>query len=154
MRKRIIRQQSVEPAGDEWLDLERLAEVEVTSEDPQHPIEAALLPEGVGWRASAPGTQTIRLLFERSQRLRRIQVLFTESIRARAQEFALSWSGGDGEPMREIVRQQYNFSPPETVQELEDYRVELASVRTLELTIIPDRSGGSVFASLARLRVA
>ena len=44
--------------------------MEVTSEDAAHPIESALLPGSAsGWRAAAPGTQTIRLLFIRPQRL-------------------------------------------------------------------------------------
>jgi hypothetical protein len=45
MRKRIINQGSKEcPAADHgWLDLERLAEVEITSEDAAHPIESAIL---------------------------------------------------------------------------------------------------------------
>ncbi len=59
MRKRIIptaqqREHAHIPDAD-WLDLERLAEVEVTSEDPAHPIESALLPNGgPGWRAAHP----------------------------------------------------------------------------------------------------
>lgn len=68
MRKRIIapREQETAVAEDDWLDLESLAEVEVSSEHIAHPIEAALLPgRGSGWRASAPGKQTIRLLFTR-----------------------------------------------------------------------------------------
>ena len=46
MRKRIVASPARETASldDDWLDLESLAEVEVTSEDAAHPIEAALLP--------------------------------------------------------------------------------------------------------------
>jgi len=50
--------------------LEELAEVEVNSENPGHPIVAARLPgHASGWRAGAPGKETIRLLFERPQPL-------------------------------------------------------------------------------------
>ena len=56
MRKRIIaplEQETATPA-DDWLDLESLAEVEVTSEDVAYPIESALLSrQGSGWRAAA-----------------------------------------------------------------------------------------------------
>ena len=49
----------------DWLDMEQLAQVEVTSEDSAHPIEAALVPGGEsGWRAAQPGEQTIRLIFD------------------------------------------------------------------------------------------
>jgi hypothetical protein len=52
------------------------------------------------------------------------------------------------------LRQQYNFSPPEAAQEVEDYDVDLDGVTALELKIVPDISGGSTRASLAQLRVA
>ncbi len=71
MRKRIIDhvQQGTEPPGD-WLNVEELAEVEITSEDAAYPIESALVPGGTsGWRAAGPGKQTIRLLFATPQPL-------------------------------------------------------------------------------------
>ena len=73
MRKRIINQnpQNVSPVDQSWLDLQRLAQVEVTSEEAAHPIEAALIPSvGSGWRAAQAGEQTIRLLFDELQRVR------------------------------------------------------------------------------------
>ena len=61
---------ATDPAG-EWLDLERLATVEVASEAPAYPIESALLPplagSGTGWRAASPGTQTIRIVFDETE---------------------------------------------------------------------------------------
>jgi len=63
MRKRIIPpvKQDASPTGENWLDLERLAQAEITSEDAAYPIESALLPGQVsGWRATEPGEQTIR----------------------------------------------------------------------------------------------
>ena len=61
---------------------------------------------------------------------------------------------GHGRSFREIVRQQWNFSPPETVRETEDYTVDLSDVTVLELRILPDKSGGEARASLASLRLA
>lgn len=72
---------------------------------------------------------------------------------ARTQEFVLRWSPEAGAPYREIVRQQWNFSPPDTVRELEDYRVELSGVAALELIISPDIGQGGAVASLTQLRV-
>jgi hypothetical protein len=40
------------------------------------------------------------------------------------------------------VRQQWNFSLPGTVREIEDYAVTLPDVTVLELNIVPDQSGG------------
>jgi len=137
-----------------WLDLESLAQVEITSEDAAHPIESALRPGlGPGWRAAQPGEQAIRLLFDEPQRLRRILLVFDERERARTQEFVLRWSADSGQTYREMVRQQYNFSPPGTVREAEDYGVELEGVTALELRIVPDVSGGDSCASLAMMRL-
>ena len=157
MRKRIIDQESqnVVPVDQGWLDLQSLAQVELTSEDAANPIEAALVPDaGLGWRAAQAGEQTIRLLFDELQTVRRIQVLFHEDQQARTQEFVLRWSPDGGRSYREIVRQQYNFSPPGVTREFEDYAVDLTGVTALELRIVPDMSGGDARASVAQLRIA
>jgi len=129
--------------------------VEITSEDPAHPIESAIVPgHEAGWRAAQPGEQTIRLIFDDPQRLSHIRLLFEESEVQRTQEFVLRWSAGGGSAFREIIRQQWNFSPPDTIRELEDYRVELSGVTVLELIIVPDKNGGPARASLTQLRLA
>ena len=157
MRKRIVgrAQQEAVLADQDWLNVERLADVEVTSEDPRYPIEAALVPgRGSGWRAAEPGRQTMRLLFTSPQRLRRIWLVFAESTIERTQEYVLRWSSDGGQSFHEIVRQQWNFSPQGATWETEDHRVELSDVAILELSIIPDTSGNLAFASLVQLRIA
>ena len=156
MRKRIINPlpQSPLPEGEAWLELEEIAQVEITSEDSSHPAEGALLPGSEsGWRAAYPGEQTLRLVFDKPMRIRRIRLVFIETERERIQEFVLRWSPDEGQSFREIVRQQWNFSPPHTTRELEDYQVELTGVTTLELSIMPDKSGGEARASLSQLRL-
>jgi hypothetical protein len=144
----------ISPPDEEWLNLEHLASVEITSEDATYPIESALLPgQESGWRAGQPGEQTIRLIFDQPLRLRRIWLLFAESAVERTQEFVLRWSPDGGRSFREIVRQQWNFSPPETIRELEDYPVELSGVTVIELSIVPDKNGGPARASVAQLRL-
>jgi len=156
MRKRVVGlvpKDSPLPDRD-WLDLERLAHVEVTSEDPTHPIESALVPGAEsGWRAAQPGRQTIRLIFDRPQALRRIWLLFIEPDVARTQEFVLSWSPDDGRSFKDILRQQWNFNPG-AIQEVEDYEVELSEVTQLNLSIVPDQGAGEARATLARWRLA
>ena len=157
MRKRLVGHGPGEVAAAEpgWLNLEHLAQVEITSEDVGYPIESALLPgTGSGWRAAQSGEQTIRLLFDEPLRLKRIHLVFQEDKKERTQEFVLRWSPDGGQSYREIVRQQYNFSPPEALSEVEDYDVDLDGVTALELKIVPDISGGSAQASLAQLRLA
>jgi len=156
MRKRIIGfDQVTEWRNEEWLDLAKLAEVEVTSEDDLFPIESALLPgANRGWRAAGAGKQTIRIIFDQPQKLSRIFVTFEELENARTQEFVLRWTTGIGDAYREIVRQQWNFGPPETVREVEDYRVQLSNVKVLELVIQPEITAGQAVASLVQLRLA
>jgi hypothetical protein len=157
MRKRIINRSSKEPSSVDqgWLDLGRLAQVEITSEDAGHPVESALVPgSGPGWIAGETGEQTIRLLFDEPQALRQIQLVFEEERRERTHEFVLRWSGDGGRSYREILRQQYTFSPPGTTREVEDYVVNLHGVTVLELRITPDISRGDARASLILLRLA
>jgi hypothetical protein len=98
--------------------------------------------------------QTIRLLFAHPQRLRRVWLNFVEPLTERTQEYVLRWSPDGGQSFREIVRQQWNFSPQGATCETGDHHVELPAVTVLELSIIPDTSGGNAFASLAQLRLA
>ena len=157
MRKSVITATPPEVSHEDegWLDLEHAARVEVSSEDERHPVEAALVPGArSGWRAAGPGEQALRLSFDEPLRLRRISLLFLEEERARTQEFVLRWSPDGGRTFREVVRQQYNFSPAGATRESEDYAVALDGVTALELVITPDVSGGPARASLEWLRLA
>ena len=157
MRKRLITPipQDAPPLDEGWLDLDDAAVVEVTSEEKEYPVESALVSgEMRGWRAAHSGTQTIRLIFDKPQRLTRISLVFEETETERTQEFVLRWSGDGGRSFREIVRQQWNLSPPQTIREVEVYHVEVADVAVLELVIVPDISRGSARASLKSLRLS
>src|SRR4030095_8251711 len=132
MRKRVVPGHPTQGAlaDEDWLHVEGLAEVEVTSEALPYPVDGAFLSSAsAGWRASGAGAQT--------------------------QEYTWRWSHGYGESFHEIVRQQWNFSPHGATCEVEDHYVELPSVAILELTIIPDvRIGSKAVASLAHWRLA
>jgi len=157
MRKRLITPspQDVRSLDEGWLDLDGAAVVEVTSEEKEYPVESALVSgEMRGWRAADSGTQTIRLIFDQPQRLTRISLVFEETETERTQEFVLRWSPDGGRSFREIVRQQWNFSPPKTIREIEEYQVELSDVTVLELVIVPDNSRGTARASLKSLRLS
>jgi hypothetical protein len=157
MRKRLITPipQPGAPRDEGWLDLDREAVVEVTSEQKDYPVEAALVAgEMRGWRAADSGTQTIRLIFDKPQRLTRIAVVFEETETERTQEFVLQWSPDSGRSFREIVRQQWNFNLPNSMRQSEEYQVGLSDVTMLELVIVPDISRGSARASLKSMRVS
>ena len=157
MRKRLITPttESLQTRAEGCLDVERAALVEVTSEDKNHPIESAFVSgDESGWRAATPGSQTIRLVFDHPQRLRCIRLEFEENETARTQEFVVRWSQDGGNSVKEIVRQQWNFSSPDSVREVEEYQVDLSAVTVLELTINPDIGGGMARASLKNFRLS
>jgi hypothetical protein len=157
MRKRLIDStpESIRTRGEGWLDIETAAVVEVTSEDPDCPVESAFVSRDErGWRAAAVGNQTIRLVFDQPQRLKCISLVFEENETARTQEFVLRWSADGGRSVKEILRQQWNFSPPDSIREIEEYQVELSGVTVLELVINPNIGGGVARASLKNLRLS
>jgi hypothetical protein len=157
MRKRIVGShlpRRATTSDQEWLDLEPIATVEVTSEDRAFPIESAFgQTGGPGWRASQGGEQQIRIIFDEPMSLHRIQLRFSETECERTQEFTVRWLSAAGGPT-EIVRQQWNFSPAGSTTEVEDYAVDLDGVAVLELAIRPDLGRRDVVATLAAWRLA
>ena len=158
MRKRILGPSKVSgrpQTGQGWLDLEQIATIEVTSEEPDFPIECVFNSEdGGGWRASQQGLQQIRIIFDQPITVRRIQLHFLEPLLERTQEFSVQWSSAEGGPPKEIIRQQWNFSPTGSTHEIEDYEVSLDGVAVLELAITPDLTRREAPATLAKWRVA
>ena len=159
MRKSIVSPSPVAatPIRDLWRDLVRIARVEITSEDEAFPIEHALgKTETTGWRASGTGPQIIRMHFDEPITIHRIHLHFVEKSTERSQEFAIF--AGSGTELREVVRQQFTFSPGGSTEETEDYTVSLDGVTVMELKIDPDRSHdpkqSQNYASLQSLRLA
>ena len=156
MRK-IIKKADTELASEKgsWLDVGAIAQVEVTSEDPLYPIEAAFTDgDKRGWRAAEPGKQTIRLFFDEPQRIRRILLRFVDLHAERTQQFTLQWSKDKSDALRPLFQQQWNFSPSGSTSQIEDYEVDLDGVWMLQLVIDPDISKGPAVASLASWRLA
>jgi hypothetical protein len=156
MRKIVIKTETEwTPENGSWLDVSAIAQVEVTSEDPQFPIESVFV-EGneQGWRASERGKQTIRLYFDQPQRVRRLWLHFQEIQTERTQQFSLHWAKDKADALRPLVQQQWNFSPSGSTSQTEDYKVELDDVWMLQLVIDPDISRGPAVATLQCWRIA
>jgi hypothetical protein len=159
MRKRIIDQSHPAPTAREpgELDLTAIATALVTSEAPDHPVENAFDgTAGAGgsrWLAAAPGEQTLILQFDAPQLIRRIHLEVQEHDAARTQELAVSVSSDGGRAYRELFRQEYNFSPPHTTCEREDWSTTAAGTTHLRLSIKPDKGGGPCRATVTSLRV-
>lgn len=140
-------------ARGSWLDLEKLATVELSSEDPQHPFEEALRTDSAkGWMASSHGPQLLRLRFDSPQSIRRIHLQFREEHVSRAQEIALFATSATS-PRKELVRQQWVFNPHGATTEVEDYYFDLKDVSVVELEIDPGRHDKQVFASLQSIQI-
>ncbi len=155
MRKTALSPSNPEPRPslDSWIDLEHLASLEISSEDPAHPFEDALRgQETEGWKAADPGPQTIRLSFDVPRQVRRIRLEFRESRVERSQEFSLA--AVSAQQKREILRQQWSFSPTGSKVEVEDFTVNLADVSMIELSIDPGRHDQQAFASLQSIAIA
>lgn len=139
-------------SASDWIDLETVARIRLTSEDATHPIESALgASPSTGWRASQPGEQTIWISFDAPQPIREISLGFHVSA-SRTQEFALSSSSDGGIGYRELVRQQFNFSAS-TPREEESYRPNLTGVTDVKLVIRPDIADDRAHATLNYLRL-
>ncbi len=159
MRKRIVGSSSVNQGEiadptERWLDLERMATIEVTSEDPDFPVDAVFESHsGIGWRASQDGEQHLRIIFDEPATLHRMRLHFIEPAVERTQQFTIRWSSALGGPLREVVRQQWTFSPSGSTSEVENYNVNLEHVVVLELSIRPDLNEGIGRATLVSWRV-
>ena len=140
-------------AAGTWLDIEKAATAEISSENPQHPFEQALRPDTVsGWKAAVPGPQLLRLRFDSPQTIMRVRLQFREEKVERSQEIAL-FATSETAARRELIRQQWVFSPQGASIEVEDYFFNVKDVETLELEIDPGRHDTQVFASLQSIQI-
>lgn len=147
-----IRPDMTEDIREEWPTLDEGVQVELTSEDSEWPIEHALKgQDSSGWRARTSGSQTIVLTWPAPIAIRKIRLVFEEHSRARTQEFVLRATTSEG--TRDVVRQQFTFSPPYTSVEREDYSTNLEAVSRLELVITPSIDRDEAVASLREWRI-
>ena len=137
------------------IDIASIATVLVTSEDPRHPIEYAFDDQrgrgGSRWIAEQSGEQTVILAFDSPQTIRRVLVEIEEPETSRTQELDLSVSDDGGRTYRELVRQEYNFSPPGTTLEHEEWPVSADGVSHMRLRIKPDKGNRPCRATLTTL---
>ena len=145
-----------EQAG--WLDLEQVAQVEVSSEAPGHPVENALVPAKAStaskgfWQAGAPGESIITVRFDAPIAVTRVLLHFVEPLHERAQQWALAAVLADGS-RRELLRQGWNFSPGGSTEQREEHALDLKQVSALTLSIDPDPGRNRYPATLNSFRI-
>jgi hypothetical protein len=159
LRKQIIRPSTATPAlmpGE--IDIAAVAAVQVTSEAPEHPVDFAFDhhrgPGGNRWIAGEPGEQTLILAFDAPQAIRRVALEVEEPEVARTQELQLAVSTDGGRTYREVLRQEYNFSPPGTSFEREDWTLDAVGVTHLRLMIRPDKGSKPCRATITSLALS
>jgi hypothetical protein len=155
LRKQIITQQTATPdAATCEIDFATVATVLVTSVAPDHPIDLAFDldrgPRGTRWIAGEPGEQTVTLAFVAPQTINQVFLEVEEPEVARTQELRLSLSCDGGRTYRELLREEYDFSPAGTTFGREKWTVSAQGVTHLRL-IKPDKRDKPCRATLTSL---
>src|SRR5437879_4684459 len=155
LRKQILEHPAVTPLPAGEINVTEVATVLVTSETADHPIDNVFDnrrgPGGSRWVAEEPGEQTLILAFDTPQIIHQTILEVEEPEVSRTQELRLSVSHDGGQTYRELRRQEYNFSPPGTTFEREDWAVLAEGVTHLQLWMKPDKGGKPCRATLTSL---
>jgi hypothetical protein len=137
------------------IDITAVTTVIVTSEDPAHPIDHIFNYEdhtnSGRWVAATPGEQCLILDFDTPQTIRQIVLAIEEREVQRTQELTIAISLDGGRSYQELIRQEYNFSPPGTTWERETWTVLAERVTHLRLKITPDKGGKPCHATVTSL---
>ena len=136
-------------------DISAIATVLVTSEDPDHPIDHVFDgqrgPGASRWIAAQSGEQRLILAFDAPQTIHKLRVEIDEPDVNRTQEMYVSISTDRGQTYRELLRQEYTFSPPATSHEREEWTLNADGVSHLQVGIKPDKGGRACRATLTSL---
>jgi hypothetical protein len=156
LRKHILREQTQAPAFQPHeKDIAAVATVMVTSETPDNPIDNAFDgqhgPGASRWVAGEPGDQTLIVAFDTPEMLRQICVEVEEPDVSRVQELHMAISCDGGATYRDLLRQEYNFSPSGATFEREEWAVGAEGVTHVRLLIRPDKGGKPCRATLTSL---
>jgi hypothetical protein len=136
------------PAEIPWLDLDALADVTIV-------VSGRRVERSRGtWSADHPGEQLIDIRFHHPTSVGRLRVVSSETVQSRTQELTIWASLHRGEQHREVLRQQFNFSPHGATEEVEEYAVQLETVSAIQLRIVPSIDGRPAVAHVRELRVA
>ena len=139
------------------IDIAGRATIAYSSEDPAHPVEHLLDgrsgPGATRWMSARPDTiEHIVLEFDRPQTISRLVYEVEETTRERTQEVRVEVSEDGGRTYRQILVQEYNFSPRGATYQREEQRLDLDRVTHLRLTIVPNKNGSGT-ATLTALRL-
>ena len=154
LRKKIIpaaaRLAAHTPANS--IDIIRSAELIATSESENFPLDnifdGSTGPGSSQWVAGSTGPQTLLFKFDAPQHITGIIYEIEETEVARTQETCFEASSDSGAHFREILRQEYNFSPTGATFQREELNVDLPGITDLKMTIRPDKGNRDCRAKL------
>ena len=140
------------------IDIAGCATIAYSSEDPAHPVENLLDgrpgPGATRWTSARPADtlEHIVVEFDQPQTISRLVYEVEEAIRERTQEIRVEVSEDGGRTYRQILVQEYTFSPGGATYQREDQRFNLPQASRLRLTIVPNKNGSGT-ATLTTLRL-
>jgi hypothetical protein len=155
IRKRLMSEQSaVPPEGPGEIDIASQATLTYSSEDSDHPLEHLIDGQrATRWASARPNeTERVVLEFDHAQRISRLVYEVEECWQERTQEVRVEVSSDHGRTYRQVLAQDYTFSPQGATFQREDFRLDLTAITHLSLTIVPNK-GGSGVATLTSLRL-
>ena len=158
-----LRKRQLEPAeardaraeGD--IDIGNCATIIYSSENPAHPVEHMLDrhqgPGATRWTSALSDvTEQIVLEFDKPQTISRLVYEVEETMRERTQEVRVEVSEDEGRTYRQVLVQEYTFSPAGATYQREEQRLNLRQISHLRLRIVPNKSGSGT-ATLTALRL-
>jgi len=139
------------------IDIAGCATIAYSSEAADHPVEHLLDgnsgPGATRWISARPDTiEHILVEFDRPQAISRLVYEVEEAERERTQEVRVEVSEDGGRTYRQILVQEYNFSPGGATYQREEQRLNLSQVSGLRLTIVPNKNGSGT-ATLTTFRL-
>jgi hypothetical protein len=158
LRKRQLEANGVTRArATDEIDIASCATIAYSSEDPAHPVEHLLDgrsgPGATRWISARPdATEQIVVEFDQPQTIARLAYEVEEAMRERTQEVRVEVSDDGGRTYRQILVQEYTFSPGGATYQREEQQLNLRQVSHLRLTIVPNKNGSGT-ATLTSLRL-
>lgn len=147
IRKRLLdgARLPLEASGTE-LDLTTGATIGYSSEEPAHPVDSLFDGRdgrgGTYWESARENiNETLLIEFDHSQNISRLIFEAEECQLERTQEVRLEVSCDGGASFRQLLVQDFVFSPRGATFQREDLRVAVEGASHLRLTIVPNKNG-------------
>jgi hypothetical protein len=158
LRKRLLEAEAMTCAGtDNEINIVGCATIAFSSESPAHPIEHLFDghsgPGATRWISARPDTvERVIVEFDEPHSISHLVYEVEESVRERTQEIRVEISENGDRTCRQILVQEYNFSPSGATYQREELRLNLLRVSRLRLTVVPNKNG-SGRATITTLRL-